>query len=132
MYFAIQYVKGIDLNITEAAWAFDLIMYYLAEIHDLKSQNEVFKRLKEMYESPPPYIMSDADVPAEKVIAVIRLSAFNSNGNNPLNFLRPSSVDSAWVSEKEFRNVELTRLGLKRKKQISRAVIGQINKKWTL
>ena len=125
-------MRGIGLNITEAAWAFDLFVYYHAEIHDLKSQNKVSKRLGEMWKSPPLYIMSDAEVPAEKLRAVIRLSAFNSNGNNPLNFLRPSSVDSAWVSEKEFRNVELTTLDRKRKKRISRAVIGQINQKWKL
>lgn len=76
--------------------------------------------------------MSDAEVPAEKLRAVITLSAFTSNGNNPLNFFRPSSVNSAWVREKEFRNVELTRLGRKRKAQISRAVIDQINQKWEL
>ena len=79
-------MRGIDLNITEAAWAFDLFVYYHAEIHDLKSQNEVSKRLGEMWKSPPLYIMSDAEVPAEKLRAVIRLSAFNSNGNNPLIF----------------------------------------------
>ena len=123
-------MKGIALNITEAAWAFDLFVYYLAEIHDLKSQDEVSKRLEEMWKRPPLYIMSDAEVPAEKLRAVIRLSAFNSNGNNPLNFLPPSSVDSAWVREKEFRNVKLTRLGRKRKAQISRAVIAQIIQKW--
>ena len=125
-------MKGIDLNITEAAWAFDLFVYYLAEIHDLKSQNEVFKRIREIWKSPPLYIMSDAEVPAEKLRAVIRLSAFNSNGNNPLNFSRPSSVDSAWAREKEFRNVGLTKLSCRRKAQISRAVIGQINEKWEL
>ena len=132
MYFAIQCVKGIDLNITEAAWSFDLFVYYLAEIHDLKSENEVFERLKEIFKSPPLYIMSDAEVPAEKLRAVIRLSAFNSNGNNPLNFSHPSSVDSAWEKEKEFRNVELTKLSRRRKAQISKAVIRQINEKWKL
>ena len=125
-------MKGIDLNITEAAWSFDLFVYYLAEIHDLKSENEVFERLGEIWKSPPLYIMSDAEVPAEKIRAVIRLSAFNSNGNNPLNFSRPSSVDSAWAIEKEFRNVELTKLSRRRKAQISKAVIGQINEKWEL
>ena len=132
MYFAIQCVKGIDLNITEAAWSFDLFVYYLAEIHDLKSENEVFERLKEIWKSPPLYIMSDAEVPAEKSRAVMRLSAFNSNGNNPLNFSHPSLVDSAWEEEKEFRNVELTKLSRGRKAQISKAVIRQINEKWKL
>ena len=87
-------MNGIDLNITEAAWAFDLFVYYLAEIHDLKSQEEVTKRLEEMWTRPPLYIMSDAaEVPAEKIRAVIRLSAFNANGNNPLNFPTPSSLE---------------------------------------
>ena len=74
--------------------------------------------------------MSDAEVPAEKLRAVIRLSAFNSNGNNPLNFPTPSSVKSAWVKEKELRKVELTRLGRRRKEQISKAVIAQLIQKW--
>ena len=130
IFFAIQCVRGIDLNITEAAWAFDLFVYYLAEIHDLKSQKEVKKRLDEMWKCPPLYVMSDAEVPAEKIRAVIRLSAFNSNGNNPLNFPTPSSVKSAWVKEKELRKVELTRLGRRRKEQISKAVIAQLIQKW--
>ena len=118
-------------NITEAAWAHDMIMFVLSGIHNIPDKKEKIAHLRALQKNPPYYVRCESDTTTRSLhddhVLIQGIFGNRENLQWPLNFYNLHLVNPAWLEEKKARKpLKLKRFDDERKVTIFRAAVEKI------